>query len=419
MVRRSRVPLVVASAALALALVAPGVAAAAPGDLDPSFSGDGYALTTFPGGGGSFYGVALRGSAPTGCGQGGIVLIGVRRPGGGLDGGFSGDGRLRIDPLGGGTSFLESCRYLPDGRLIGVGAARTVGGADRLLVAVFTRDGRPDRRFSGDGFATARFPGWPDVYGYDLAVRGDGRIVVVGETYDDTVSPSSADLAIARFTATGALDRTFGGDGRVTVRFGAGTDGAWRVALDSRGRVVIAGWAEDTVSGSNNTAVVVLRPDGRRDRRFGDEGKLAIDVVDDQDDWANGLALRPDDRIVLGVNDPNGGHAVVQLRRRGGLDLAFGGGDGIVEDVTPTTTLRDLVLQGERIVFAGGDGAGEVVFVRLRKLGGLDGSFGSGGVATLSTFVDARVDDIAIDPRGRIVAAGQEDDRPLLLRLLG
>ena len=132
------------------------------------------------------------------------------------------------------------------------------------------------------------------------------------------MSPSSADLAIARFTATGALDRTFGGDGRVTVRFGAGTDGAWRVALDSRGRVVIAGWAEDTVSGSNDTAVVVLRPDGRRDRRFGDEGKLAIDVVDDQDDWANGLALRPDDRIVL-VRQYRHGTDRVSLEIPGGI----------------------------------------------------------------------------------------------------
>jgi uncharacterized delta-60 repeat protein len=414
---RSRTKIVLASAVLALALVPSGVAAAAPGDLDTSFSGDGYALTTFAGGGGSFYGVAVRGSAPAGCGQGGIVLVGVRRPGGGLDRTFSADGRLRIDPLGGGTSYLQACSYLPDGRLVGVGGARNVVGKDRMLVAVFTRTGRPDASFSGDGFASIRFPGSSEAYGYDLAVRRDGRIVVVGETADD--SAQSARFAIARFTASGALDRTFSGDGRVTVGFGSGTDGAWKVELDPDGRVVVGGWARETSGDPFRTGIVVLRPDGRKDARFGDGGKRLYDVVPGDENWANALAIRPDDRIVVGVDLPGApteGHAVMQLKPRGGLDLAFGGGDGLVQDVVPDTSLRDLEVHGRRIVFTG-TAADTPVFVRLRELGGLDASFGTAGVATLTTLVGARASDIAIDGKGRIVASGQKDGLPLLLRL--
>ncbi|HEX6130278.1 MAG TPA: delta-60 repeat domain-containing protein, partial [Actinomycetota bacterium] len=369
--RLLRASSIVAAAALVLGSLMTPTALAAPGDLDTSFSGDGYALTTFAGGGGSFYGVAVRGSAPAGCGQGGIVLVGVRRPGGGLDRTFSGDGRLRIDPLGGGTSYLQACRYLPDGRLVGVGGATNVGGDGRMLVAVFTRNGRPDRSFSGDGFAVTRFPGSPEAYGYDLAVRRDGRIVAVGETYDQ--STPSARFAIARFTASGALDRTFSGDGRVTVGFGSGTDGAWKVELDSDGRVVVGGWARETSSDPFQTGIVVLRPDGRRDPRFGDGGKRLYDVVPGDENWANALAIRPDDRIVVGVDlpgAPSEGHAVMQLKPRGGLDLTFGGGDGLVVNVAPEISLEDLELYGRRIVFTG-TATDTPAFVRLRELGGL------------------------------------------------
>ena len=169
----------VALAAIVAVIAVAGPAGAIAGDLDPSFSGDGYAFTQFSGGGGTFYGAALDGSAPTGCGQGGITLIGVHREGGALNTAFSGDGRLKTDPLDTGESALQSCRYLPDGRLLGVG---WVGpdDAQRMLVAVFTPSGRPDARFSRDGFATVRFAGFPQAYGYALAVQPNGRIVVVG-----------------------------------------------------------------------------------------------------------------------------------------------------------------------------------------------------------------------------------------------
>jgi uncharacterized delta-60 repeat protein len=394
------------------------VAIAVPGDLDPTFSGDGVAVTTFTGGGGTFNGVALDGRAPTGCGQGGgaRVVIGVRREGGALDGSFSRDGRLRIDPLGTGESALQSCRYLGDGRLLGVGWIGS-GDAARMLVARFTSRGRPDATFSGDGFVTLRFPSAPAAYGYGLAVQSNGRIVVVGETYDDSASPSTGDFAIARLLPNGRLDDTFSGDGRVTVPFGTWSDGAWKVAIDAGGRIVVAGWARDTVDGDYESAVAVLRPGGGLAGGFADAGRWVEDLRPGENENLNGLDIRHDDRIVIGTWFPeSSGHAIVQLLPDGGYDGSFGGGDGKVEDVTPDTSLRDLEVSERRIVFAGEWTTGAVRFVRLRPRGNLDGTFGDAGVATLD-LVDARIDDLTHDRDGRIVASGQYGNEPLLLRL--
>lgn len=417
MARRSVIRSLVASASVALVASAATSAVAARGDLDGSFSGDGYTATTFPGGGGTFYGVGLDGSAPTGCGQGGVTLIGVRREGGPLEPAFSGDGRLRIDPTGTGTSALQSCTYLADGRLLGVGWVDQSADA-RMLVAVFTPDGKADRRFSRDGFATIRFPGAPGAFGYGVAVQRDGRIVVVGETYDDSVTPREGDFAIARLTPRGALDDTFSGDGRTTVSFGAESDGAWKVAIDSDGRIVVAGWADDTVTGDYDSAVAVLRPRGMPDAGFGDGGSRIFDLSSGEDDYVNGLDLRHDDRIVLGSTFPGGpGHAIVQLRPGGGYDGSFGGGDGVVENVTPAMNLRDLQVHERRIIF-GGEWSGAPQFVRLRPLGNLDATFGSGGVAPISELSGGRIDDLVHDPKGRIVASGQSGaGHPLLLRV--
>ena len=113
------------------------------------------------------------------------------------------------------------------------------------------------------------------------------------------------------------------------------------------------------------------------------------------------------------------GHALVQLRRRGGFDGSFGGGDGIAENVTRAMSLRDLEIRGRKIVFVG-SWSGAPQFVRLRKLGGLDGTFGTGGVAPVPELAGASVDDLTHDPKGRIVASGTSaSNTPLLLRLQG
>lgn len=76
-------------------------------------------------------------------------------------------------------------------------------------------------------------------YGRGVAVQSDQRILVVGYT---GTFPND-DFALARFEVGGALDTTCGTGGRVITPVGNGTDTAYSVAVQSDGKVVVAGYS--------------------------------------------------------------------------------------------------------------------------------------------------------------------------------
>jgi uncharacterized delta-60 repeat protein len=82
--------------------------------------------------------------------------------------------------------------------------------------------------------------------------QGDGKIVVVGQSANLGTNP---DMAIARFNDSGlALDPTFGTDGKLTVDFFGGRDGAEAVVQQPDGKLVVGGFAR---SGTGNVFAAV------------------------------------------------------------------------------------------------------------------------------------------------------------------
>ena len=86
----------------------------------------------------------------------------------------------------------------------------------------------------------------------DIAVDGSGRLIIVGRS-----SQGGVDRAfVARVTAAGALDTTYG-TGGVTYLFGATVESeAFGVAIDASGKAVVVG---SIVSASGTDDVFVAR----------------------------------------------------------------------------------------------------------------------------------------------------------------
>lgn len=167
----------------------------------------------------------------------------------------------------------------PDGKIVICGTRVSNGssGSD-FFVARFNANGTLDTSFSFDGEVTIDFDGGT---GSDLAqgvaVQTDGKIVVAGTT-TGSVS-GSADFAVARLNADGSLDTTFGGGtGKTTVGFdldgGTGNDNAGAIALQADGKIVVAGSAQTTTG--SVFAVTRLLPDGTRDSAFNLNGKATF-----------------------------------------------------------------------------------------------------------------------------------------------
>ena len=107
-------------------------------------------------------------------------------------------------------------RYLP--WLVGAALA-TAGGVPALAYAsgfgAFALPGDLDATFSGDGLQLTDLGG-SDIAA-DVATQADGKLVVGGS--------SAGNFALARYTASGAPDPSFSGDGQVTTDVAARTPG--------------------------------------------------------------------------------------------------------------------------------------------------------------------------------------------------
>ena len=144
-----------------------------------------------------------------------------------------------------------------------------------------------DTTFDGDGVVATDF-GTASDGATAVALQGDGKLVV-----DRDRRPR---FAVARYTTSGALDGTFDGDGKVTTAILGfnGLNGFERpedVAIQSDGKIVLVGRAFDEFD--SEYGIVRFDPDGRLD------GRMITTFADPADDWANGVAIQPDGRIVV------------------------------------------------------------------------------------------------------------------------
>jgi uncharacterized delta-60 repeat protein len=266
--------------------------------------------------------------------------------------------------------------------------------------------------------------------GRELALQPDGKIVVVGNTgpmfNDDTGDATSlARFAVARYLPDGTLDTTFGGDGRVTTAFQQGgpngEDGpAQAVALQPDGKIVAAGYARAPQSSEVSFALARYLPDGSLDATFGDDGKVTTDIaallgIVGANARASAVVLQPDGKIVA-----VGGNFFVRYLADGALDPSFGEGG--------VTTIRQRPMEGEfNLSGAALQPDGKIVAVgfvhnlnaspafpfvlsfalaRVLSDGGFDTSFGSDGLVKSDIALNAEADAVALQPDGKIVAAG-------------
>jgi uncharacterized delta-60 repeat protein len=434
--------------ALVLALaVATGLAAAGPGQLDPSFGSGGLATSAIaPGAGPDFENglavqqdakVVVGGGSDMGEGQGGWNFRLLRyTKHGALDPTF-GQGGVVLTSIGdvaGDDSFTGDYLWWlalqPDGKIVASGHANDGEGQGGINFALarYTPDGTLDSSFSGDGkLTTAVAPGDNTDRANAALLQPDGKMVTVGAAeMDDT----TIDFALARYQPDGTLDTSFGDSGIVTTGVPGQARELIEAALQPDGKIVAAGQACSAPSALTCDFVVArFLADGALDESFGDHGVVVTPVVAGFFDTAWAMALQPDGKIVAAGQACTGrsgrtcDFGLARYNPDGSLDGSFGGDGTVMVPIRPGS-FRDaaytVVLDSTgRIVVGGQSGPSGAIsdfaLARLNPDGSLDGSFGAGGIIVTPTSQPAdaydSIYDVALDKTGKIVAAG-ECDRP-------
>jgi uncharacterized delta-60 repeat protein len=272
------------------------------------------------------------------------------------------------------------------------GAARILIQADGKLIAVgwsgnpvhvalirYTRRGALDASFGRNGKVLTSLPAFDDTNESGAAIQRDGKIVV-----------GFRDL-IARYTAHGTLDRTFGRGGKVSIGFPAAS-----LAIQHDGKLVAAGYETVPKYGDNNDfALARFLTNGRSDAGFASKGAVVTDFKPPYDTAAaTALGIQTDGKLVAagyagnvdGLDIINTHFALARYRPDGSLDTSFGE-DGKTTGFGSDSSVEDVAIQRDgKIIVAGYNNStgrrSAFALARYRRGGNLDARFGHGGKVT-------------------------------------
>jgi len=182
----------------------------------------------------------------------------------------------------------------PDGKIVAVGSANDPATYYNFAAVRYLSNGTIDTTFGVAGKVTTDF----GVGGFDRAqsatLQPDGRIIAAG--FAISQNGGVQNFAVARYTSSGVLDTTFSRDGITQIDFGSCCQSAYKVLLQSDGKIITVGYP-NTESSDSDFLLARLSPRGSLDASFGVGGKVRTSFGD-LNGGANGAALQADGKIV-------------------------------------------------------------------------------------------------------------------------
>ncbi|GJM09169.1 MAG: hypothetical protein DHS20C11_14450 [Lysobacteraceae bacterium] len=251
----------------------------------------------------------------------------------------------------------------------------------------------------------------------------DGSIVLVGTAQQS----GNHKLVVAKLLASGQVDSNYGSSGETVVDINVDRtllDGIG-ATLQADGKLVVAATITRGVAPfDQNVAIVRLNTDGTMDTSFSGDGLLPIDIDASRDDRAHAVAIDSQGRIVVaGAHiEPGGTLSMMSLRvtANGTLDAGYAGGVRYTEFVANNASWATSVAIGpDDEVFVGGCtfssfGDEDFAFWKLTSLGHDDTTFDDDGKQTFWFDVNGTNDDcmqdMALRPEGGLVAVGDAND---------
>jgi len=210
--------------------------------------------------------------------------------------------------------------------------------------------------------------------------------------------------------AAAVIDRSFGTNGTVTTTVG-GNLVARAVKIQPDGKILVLGNLESFL----NTMLARYNPDGSLDANFGTNGIVTVEISP-YAEKSYDLAVQPDGKIVVAGNfystvTESIDFAVTRFNGNGSLDTAFGvNGTASVNQGSSDVFSAVAVQPDGKIVAAGHTSDGDrAAVIRFTASGVRDADFGDGGLVyfTLSPFSQSdQFSAIALYPNGRIIVGG-------------
>ncbi|HYK44163.1 MAG TPA: hypothetical protein VEV83_03285, partial [Parafilimonas sp.] len=387
------------------------------GTLDSTFGVDGKVITHFGSyryGGGSAMALQPDGkivvAGTSSDSKNGDFAVARYNPDGELDSSFGVDGKLMTD-LNDSRDEASSVNVLDDGKILVTGS--TLGKSYFAMVR-YTSNGTIDSGFGTDGKVISDLT----TRAHNVLILPDGKILLDAVVYLEW--PNSA-FFMTRYNPNGTPDSSFGVNGFGDTIYFNDAFASSAIALQNDGKIIVAGSAGVTEGDGSYFEALRLNADGTIDKAFGSNGRVITFHIWD---WARAFAVivQPDGKIIqagdrLNVKD-DFVFALVRYKSNGELDSSFGIDGTMFTDFGQgrDARIQSVAIQSDgKIVAAGQSGNGtfeahDFALARYTKDGQADSSFGRKARTTTDFANGGDYGDIAyavsVQADGKIVAAG-------------
>ncbi|MBK9247530.1 MAG: T9SS type A sorting domain-containing protein [Ignavibacteria bacterium] len=224
-----------------------------------------------------------------------------------LDNTFDTDG-IVTTPIGNSNDIATKVMLQSDGKIVVTGSSLRANNMD-FAMARYMSDGSLDLTFDSDGKVTTAINGSFNEYGFSGLIQNDGKILITGSS-----NSTFNDCIVARYNTDGSLDPFFGVNGIAITDFGIAADygQAIDIALQKDDKIVVCGLRND--GAALNYAVVRYHVNGLIDSTFGTDGIVTTDFGS-ADDEGHAVAMQSDGKIVVAGGSHDGMQKRVSVAR--------------------------------------------------------------------------------------------------------
>ncbi|MGL4234307.1 MAG: hypothetical protein ACRCWJ_23335 [Casimicrobium sp.] len=315
-------------------------------------------------------------------------------------------------PIGTGADRPQAIHVYPDGKVLVAGSCNN-GPTFDFCIARFKKNGTLDTTFATNGKRLVAITGSNDTL-KSMFVQSDGRILLAGECI---VSGDIA-ACLTRLDADGVVDVSFGATGIVTTRIANAGIAVASVSQQNNGNILLAAGCQRsaTIQPIDVFDFCLLRytASGALDASFGSGGRLLFPIGDPtRFSRAIALAMLANGQMILAGNciGPNGGSfCAVRLNNDFSIDTSFASNGQLIQSTLGSASARALAIAADQsFAIAGGCGANpDFCVARFSANGALDASFGNQGWAKQAVSeTNDTVAGVAFQSDDKIVVGGQ------------
>lgn len=277
----------------------------------------------------------------------------------------------------------------------------------QLLLTRFLPTGSIDTTFNSVGYVTQSIGS--GTIANTVGLQSTGKIVTAG----CSINGSSPNFTLTRFTTAGALDTSFGNNG-ITITSIGNTSSIAAIAIitgvTNTDYIIAVGNVDNNITVARYTASGIL------DTTFGTGGifkptiagassTIAYDVVLDS---SNNILIAGS-ALISGVNQS----LLIRLTPSGAFDTTFNTTGYVTQTINDGSEFYSLVIQSNGLIIGGGYAIGrltnQISLARYSYSGVLDNSYGTNGITLTTNGSIAYAQTLNLQSNGYCVASGIAD----------